>query len=118
MSRSPTPGSGHGDRSVVILVRKYLIPQKGRDHSVVTNLRRARRDHARDSGQVGDHAEPVPSRQQSLHVIQAGEAEFHDQPSSETQHAPGISSDAVVKLEAGLAGEQCHVRLEIAHLAL
>ena len=51
-------------------------------------------------------------------MIEAGEAEFHDQPAAGPQHARGIGHDAVVEFEAGAAGEQGDVRLEIADFAL
>src|SRR5256885_1461582 len=60
----------------------------------------------------------APAAEDALYMIQAAESELHDQPAAAAQHARCTSDDAVIELEAGWAGEEGGLRLEIAHFAL
>ncbi len=67
------------------------------------------------SGSMRTSAQPASS---AATWSRAAEAQLHHQPAAGAQHARGVGRNAVVDFEAGLAGEQRHVRLPIAHLAL
>src|ERR1019366_6742955 len=72
----------------------------------------------RDAREVGGDLDVAPSGKQGGDVLQAAETQFQDQPAVGTEDARGGGCDAVVDFEAGLSGEERHVRLPVADLPL